>query len=168
MQSHNPDLIREFANDLGQELYEMRRRSGRTSPLVSIVFDEADEFIPNTYEAGSSYERSSRIAETLARRGRKFGIGVGICTQRTRYLKTSVMAQPHTYLVSRMPRMTDRQVVLEAFGISEEMFRQTFKFAPGDWLLTSFDATGIKGIPIPIHADDANKRVVEYLKHGGS
>jgi len=164
VQSHNPDSLREFANDLGQELYEMRRRSGRTNPLVSVIFDEADEFIPNTYDAGTSYERSARIAETLARRGRKFGIGVGICTQRTRYLKTSVMAQPHTYLVSRMPRITDRQVILEAFGISEEMFRQTFKFAPGDWLLTSFDATGIKGVPIPIHADDANKRVAEYLR----
>jgi len=163
VQSHNPDDLRDFAYRLGIELFESRRREGIISPLVSFVFDEADEFIPQKAERDSSYERSAWIVEMLARRGRKFGIGIGICTQRTRLLRTSVMAQPHTYLVSKLPRLSDRQAVQEAFGFSEEMFRQTFKFVPGNWLLASYDATGLKGIPIPIHAENANERIQNFL-----
>lgn len=164
IQSHNPDYLREFAYRLGVELFESRRRGGIISPLVSFVFDEADEFIPQQPERDSSYARSAWIAEMLARRGRKFGIGIGICTQRTRLLRTSVMAQPHTYLVSKLPRLSDREAVQEAFGFSEEMFRQTFKFAPGDWLLASYDATGLKGVPIPVHAENANERIRSFLE----
>ncbi len=164
IQSHNPDDLRDFAYTLGVRLFENRRREGIISPLVSFVFDEADEFIPQQAERDSSYARSAWIVEMLARRGRKFGIGIGICTQRTRLLRTSVMAQPHTYLVSKLPRLSDRQAVQEAFGFSEEMFRQTFKFIPGDWLLASYDATGLKGVPIPIHAENANERIRSFLE----
>jgi len=163
IQSHDPNELRKFAYDLGLELFRRRSRNGIISPLVSFIFDEADEFIPGQPDKDSAYANSAWIAEMLARRGRKFGIGIGICTQRTRYLKTSVMAQPHTYLVSKLPRLTDREAVQEAFGISEEIFRQTFKFAPGDWLLVSYDATGLRAVPIPIHAEDANLRIKNFL-----
>lgn len=159
--SHNPDELRSFAGQIGDQAFESRRRTGEIEPLVSFVFDEADEFIPQ--QASGSYQTSSDIAMTLARRGRKFGLGIGIATQRVRYLNTSIMAQPHTYLVSKMPRISDRQVVAEAFGASEEMFRQTFKFKKGDWLLMSYDATGLEAIPIPIHSENANERIIEFL-----
>lgn len=90
-------------------------------------------------------------------------LGVGICTQRVPYLKTSVMARPHTCLVSKMPRLGDREAIQETFGFSEEMFRQTFKLAPGDWLIASHYATGFRAVPIPIHASDANERILDFL-----
>lgn len=161
VQAHNPDEMRDFANRLGNTMYESRRQSGRITPLVSMVFDEADEFIPR--EASGTQALSKAIVETLARRGRKFGMGVGIATQRARHLDTNIMAQPHTYLVSKLPRSSDREVVAEAFGISDDMFRQTFKFRPGDWLLVSHDATGLKAIPVPIRAENANERVKANL-----
>jgi hypothetical protein len=164
IQSHDPDSLREFAYELGNNLFENRRMNGTLSPLVSFIFDEADEFIPQQAEKDSSYQKSVSIAHMLARRGRKFGIGIGIATQRTRYLNTSIMAQPHTYLVSKLPRKMDRDVVQEAFGFSEEVFKQTFKFTKGDWLLASYDATGLTGVPIPIHAENANERIIKYLE----
>jgi hypothetical protein len=160
--SHDPNQLRAFAKELGETAFEERRRSGRITPLVSFIFDEADEFIPQKDTA--TYRHSREIVEKLARRGRKFGLGVGIATQRARYLDTSIMSQPHSYLVSKLPRRSDREAVAEAFGISEDMFRQTFKFKPGDWLLISHDATGLKAVPVPIHADDANERIKEYLE----
>ncbi|MBD1935390.1 MULTISPECIES: ATP-binding protein [Cyanophyceae] len=163
IQAHNPNELREFSKRLGEKVYEARRQNGLVDPLVSFVFDEADEFIPSK-TTGESYEASKAIVETLARRGRKFGLGIGIATQRTRYLDTSIMAQPHTYLVSKLPRESDREVVAEAFGVSKDMFRQTFKFKPGNWLLMSHDATGLKAIPVPIKTDDANERLIKYLK----
>ena len=163
IQAHNPNELREFSKRLGDAIYEKRRQNGIVDPLVSFIFDEADEFIPGKPQ-GSSYEACKEIVETLARRGRKFGIGIGIATQRTRYLDTSIMAQPHTYLVSKLPRESDREVVAEAFGVSKDMFRQTFKFKPGNWLIMSHDATGLKAIPVPIQTEDANKRIVKNLK----
>jgi len=101
---------------------------------------------------------------TLARRGRKFGLGIGIATQRITYLDTSILAQPHTYFVSKLPRKSDQDRIREAFGISEEMFRQTVKFKKGDWLLVSYDATGLEAVPLPIHTPDANERLAKFLE----
>lgn len=160
--SHNPNDMRTFAKEFGEAVYESRRKTGAITPLISFIFDEADEFIPQ--QDKGTYKDSREIVETLARRGRKFGLGVGIATQRARYLDTSIMAQPHTYLVSKLPRKSDRDAVAEAFGISEDMFRQTFKFRAGNWLLMSHDATGLRAIPIPIQTEDANERIRKYLE----
>jgi len=159
--SHNPDILREFAYRLGNQCYDNRRMTGEIAPLCLFIFDEADEFIPQ--QPKGSYELSSSIAMTIARRGRKFGLGLGIATQRVRYLDTSIMAQPHTYFISKLPRQTDREVVSQAFGISEDIFRQTFKFKKGDWLLVSYDATGLDAIPIPIHVENADDRIGRFL-----
>jgi hypothetical protein len=166
-QSHDPDALRDYAAMLAGVAYESRRRTGQITPLVSFVFDEADEFIPG--QAGNdSQKRTKAAVMTLARRGRKFGLGMSISTQRIIYLDTNILAQPHTYFVSKLPRASDRQRIAEAFGISEEMFRQTFKFKKGDWLLASYDAAGLEAIPIPIHAENANKRILAFFDEGRS
>ena len=159
--SHDPHELRGFAKRFGESAYERRRTTGSIEPLVSFIFDEADEFIPQ--QATGSYAESKDIAETLARRGRKFGLGLGLATQRIRYLDTSIMGQPHTYLVSKLPRRTDREAIAEAFGMSDEMLRQTFTFQAGNWLLVSHDATGLQAVPVPIQTANANDRIIEYL-----
>lgn len=161
IQAHNPHSLRAFAKQLGEALYENRRLTGRIDPLVSFVFDEADEFIRR--EGSGSYAESVEIAQTLARRGRKFGLGIGIATQRIRYLDTNIMSQPHTYFISKLPRLTDREAVAEAFGMSEELLHQTFKFKKGQWLLISHDATGLEAVPMPIKTPDANQRIAQWL-----
>jgi hypothetical protein len=30
--------------------------------------------------------------------------------------------------------------------------------------LVSHDATGLKAVPVPIHAQDANQRIIDYLQ----
>jgi DNA helicase HerA-like ATPase len=162
IQAHNPNELRSFSKRLGEAIYERRRQDGIIDPLVSFIFDEADEFVRN--ETAGSYGESREIAETLARRGRKFGLGLGIATQRIRYLDTSIMAQPHTYFVSKLPRLTDRQAVAEAFGVGEDFLNQTFKFKKGMWLLMSHDATGLEAIPVPVKTPDANRRLSDWLR----
>ena len=162
IQAHNPDELRSFSNWLGNAAYEARRRTGQISPLVSFIFDEADEFIPQN--PSGTYNSSSEIATTLARRGRKFGLGIGIATQRITYLDTSILAQPHTYFVSKLPRKSDQDRIREAFGMSEEMFRQTIKFKKRDWLLVSYDATGLEAVPLPIHTPNANERLQTFIE----
>jgi uncharacterized protein len=162
IQAHNPDELRHFAWMLGTFLFDERRQTGQILPLVSFVFDEADEFIPQT--RSGTYGESVEIAMILARRGRKFGLGIGIATQRIVYLDTNIMGQPHTYFVSKLPRKSDRERITEAFGLSEDMFRQTFKFKKGDWLLVSHDAAGLESVPIPIHTENAEERIMKFLQ----
>jgi len=165
IQSHNPDELKRFVNDLANIIYEDRRRTGRIIPLVSFIFDEADEYIPqDKYEKGES-KISRQAVEMLARRGRKFGLGIGIATQRVVYLDTNIMAQPHTYFISKLPRSSDRERIAEAFAIGQNVFEQTFKFGKGDWLLVSHDATGLEAIPFPIHTDNAEERIIEFLEN---
>ncbi len=162
VQSHNPSELRDFSHNLGNELYESRRLNGVIDPVVGFIFDEADEFI--RARGTGSYANSAEIAETIARRGRKFGIGLGIATQRIRYLDTNIMSQPHTYFISKLPRASDRTAVSEAFGFGDEMLNQTFKFVKGQWLLVSHDATGLEAVPLPVKTEDANGRIVSFLE----
>ncbi len=159
--SHDPHEMRKFSKQLGYWTYENRRKTGNITPLVSFIFDEADEFIPQ--QATGTYQDSKEIIETLARRGRKFGLGIGIATQRVVYLDTNIMGQPHTYFISKLPRKSDRERVAEAFAVPEDMFTQTFKFQKGNWLLVSHDATGLDAVPIPIKTHNAEDRIIEYL-----
>jgi len=159
--SHNPHKLRSFASVLGQYLFWNRTQSGTISPLILFLFDEADQFIPG--EPRSDSEKLSKsIIETLTRRGRKFGIGVGIATQRSAYLDTNIMGQLHTYFISKLPREYDRKVVAEAFSLSLDQFTQTFKFLKGQWLLVSHEATGLD-MPIPLYAPNTEDRIRRFL-----
>jgi hypothetical protein len=164
IQSNVEPILRRFANTLGNAMFRSRRQSGQISPPVSFIFDEADSFIPGERSQEEGQDQSRLIAQQLARRGRKYGLGIAIATQRIVYLDTSVLGQPHTYFVSKLPRQTDRQRVQEAFGLTEETFKQTFRFKKGQWLLVSYDATGVEGLPIPITVPDANDRIIMFLQ----
>ncbi len=159
--SEDPNIMRKYAKKIGNPIYRARSRTATISPLVSFIFDEADEFIP---QGGTGSKSDSReIIERLARRGRKFGLGVGLATQRITYLDTNIMGQLHSYFVSKLPRKSDREKIGEAFGLIEDDFKQTFRFKKGDWMLISHDATGLESEPIPIHSENAEDRIKEFL-----
>jgi DNA helicase HerA-like ATPase len=165
IQSNRNDQLRTTAATVIESVYNNRRRFGRIAPPILFAFDEADEFIPqSSVGSGPSYDASRDAITTLARRGRKFGLGMGIATQRVTYLDTSILAQPHTYFVSKLPRRTDRERMAEAFGLLEDMMRKTLKFTKGQWLLVSFDATGLVNVPLPVHLRNANDRVLEHFR----
>lgn len=167
-------FLKEFCSILGNELYESRRLGATgldIEPFTVLLLDEADLFIPSDVDD----EITKRIKETcitIARRGRKFNLGIGISTQRASMLDTQVMGNLHTYFVSKLPRKYDRDKVAEAFGIGEEELSPTFTFRPGNWLVISHDATGLKGVPIPAAAYNANERIIraaiEHDRDNGS
>lgn len=159
--SHDPNEMRRHAKKIGQYIYDQRTRTAVISPIVSFVFDEADEFIPQKPEGTKKESRD--IVETLARRGRKFGLGVGIATQRISYLDTNIMGQPHTYFISKLPREYDRSTVGQSFGLTEDDLRQTLRFKKGEWMLISHDAAGLEAEPIPFHAENSEDRIKKFL-----
>jgi hypothetical protein len=162
IQCDRDDQLRIFASELVDRVFRYRRRNGMYEPPTLFVFDEADEFIPGT--ARESYALSRRAAAILARRGRKFGMGMAISTQRVAYLDTSILAQPHTYWVSKLPRAYDRDTMAKAFGITDDMMKKSLKFSKGQWLLVSYDAIGLENVPVPVHFPNANDRVRMYIQ----
>jgi len=163
--SESPDRLRYYFAELALGLYERRRVSGQNEPPILLVVDEADEFAPGeAHRLGPIYERSRMAAETIARRGRKLGLGLCIATQRTAYLDTRMMGQLHTYFVSKLPREYDRKAVADAYGVDRAVIDQALRFPVGQWLVISHTATGLASVPIPATFPNAEDRVLKGLQ----
>lgn len=158
----DPFTIKELAMSLTQDLLVRRKRRFTVKPYVLVVFDEAQEFISN--KEGGLDGKVSQHVETLLRQGRKYGLGVCIATQRIAYLNTNALQQLHTYFVGTLPRPYDRALVSETFMIDKGILEKTLEFAPGEWLLSSYIATGIENVPIFIKADNAEKEIEKFLQ----
>ena len=157
----DPFVIKELAISLTQDLLVRRKRRFTVKPYILVVFDEAQEFISS--KEGGIDGKCSQHVETLLRQGRKYGLGVCIATQRIAYLNTNALQQLHTYFVGTLPRPYDRALVSETFMIDKGILEKTLEFAPGEWLLSSYIATGIENVPIFIKADNAEKEIEKYL-----
>jgi DNA helicase HerA-like ATPase len=161
----DPITIKELAIDLTRDLLVRRKRRFTVKPYILVVFDEAQEFISNK-EGGIDGKCSAQV-ETLLRQGRKYGLGACIATQRIAYLNTNALQQLHTYFVGTLPRPYDRLLISDTFMIDKGILEKTLEFAPGEWLLSSYIATGIENVPIFIKADNAEKEIEKYLRENG-
>lgn len=47
--------------------------------------------------------------------------------------------------------------------IDQGILEKTLEFAPGEWLLSSYIATGIENVPIFIKADNAEEEIEKHL-----
>jgi DNA helicase HerA-like ATPase len=157
----DPYTIKDLVISLTQDLLVRRKRRFQVKPYVLLVFDEAQEFVPSG--ASGIDAKCSGHVETLLRQGRKYGLGVCIATQRIAYLNTNALQQLHTYFVGTLPRPYDRALVSDTFMIDKGILEKTLEFAPGEWLLSSYIATGIENVPIFIKADNAEKEIEKYL-----
>jgi len=158
----DPYTIKDLVLNVTQDLLVRRKRKFQVKPYILLVFDEAQEFIPSN--AISIEARCSVHVETLLRQGRKYGIGVCIATQRIAYLNTNALQQLHTYFVGTLPRPYDRQVVSDTFMVDKSILEKTLEFAPGEWLLSSYIATGMENVPIFVKADNAENEIEKYLQ----
>jgi len=160
----DPYIIKDLVLTLTQDLLVRRKRRFQVKPYILLVFDEAQEFIPSN--ASGIEAKCSVHVETLLRQGRKYGLGACIATQRVAYLNTNALQQLHTYFVGTLPRPYDRQVISETFMLDKGILEKTLEFAPGEWLLSSYIATGMENVPIFIKADNAENEIEKYLKEG--
>jgi len=161
----DPFIIKELVITLTQDLLVRRKRKFQVKPYILLVFDEAQEFIPEMGGSTGIDKKCSKQVETILRQGRKYGLGVCIATQRVAYLNTNALQQLHTYFVGTLPRPYDRAVISDTFMIDKTILEKTLEFGPGEWLLSSYIATGIENVPIFIKADNAEKEIEKYLRN---
>ncbi len=159
----DPFTIKDLVITLSRDLLNRRKRKFQVKPYILLVFDEAQEFIPDMSSASGVDRNCSKHVETLLRQGRKYGLGACVATQRIAYLNTNALQQLHTYFVGTLPRPYDRSVVSNTFMIDQGILEKTLEFAPGEWLLSSYIATGIENVPIFIRADNAENELEKFL-----
>jgi len=150
-----PSTVKSLAIALTSEMLRRRKRQFQVKPQILFVFDEAQEFIPAYEKARGLDLTCTREIETLLRQGRKYGLGGCVATQRIAYLNTNALQQLHTYFVGPLPRPYDRTLVSSTFTIDQGILEKTLEFAPGQWLLSSYIATGMENVPIFITADNS-------------
>jgi DNA helicase HerA-like ATPase len=159
----DPIVMKELVISLTQDLLARRKRKFTVKPYILLVLDEAQEFIPDVSSSSGIDKKCSKQVETILRQGRKYGIGVCLATQRIAYLNTNALQQLHTYFVGTLPRPYDRTLISDTFMIDKGILEKTLEFAPGEWLLSSYIATGIENVPIFIKADNAENEIEKHL-----
>jgi hypothetical protein len=160
-----PATIKRFVIDLTHDLLLRRKREFKVKPHVLFVWDEAQEFVAHPSNVSGIDKTCSQEVERLLRQGRKYGLGGCIATQRIAYLNTNALQQLHTYFVSTLPRPYDRGLISNTFMIDKTILEKTLEFVPGEWLLSSYLATGIANVPIFMKADNAEDEVENFVKH---
>ncbi|MEM3857317.1 MAG: hypothetical protein QXI37_02275, partial [Thermoprotei archaeon] len=159
-----PQRLKRFAADISSRLLRLRKTRYTRHPLVLSVFDEAQEIIPRETRDDDSSRNSSFAVEQLLRQGRKYGLGGLIATQRLAYLNTNVLQQIHTYFVGTLPRPYDRTTISDQFAVDPSIVDRTLMLKPGEWLLSSYTATGVRSIPLFVSAPNNEHLISETFK----
>jgi DNA helicase HerA-like ATPase len=76
---------------------------------ISLICEEAHAYIPN--EKGGQYEGAKKSMERIAKEGRKYGVGLGVISQRPHELSETVLAQCGTYICLRITNPDDQEYI---------------------------------------------------------
>ncbi len=79
---------------------------------VLLVCEEAHRYIPRG--EGSGFEPSKRVLSRIAKEGRKYGVALGLVSQRPSELSDTILSQCSTLFALRMSNDRDQEFVLNA------------------------------------------------------
>jgi DNA helicase HerA-like ATPase len=82
------------------------------SPPILLVCEEAHRYLPRDPSAGFGPTR--QLFARIAQEGRKYGIGLGLVTQRPALISETILSQCNTLISLRMSNDTDQDVIRKA------------------------------------------------------
>lgn len=107
-----------FATDFAEAIY--RRKSTNRRP-VHLMIDEADAFAPQKPQKGQ--ERMLGAFDTIVRRGRAYGLGITLISQRPAVLNKNVLSQVDILLTGRITGSHDHKALTtwtDMYGTADE------------------------------------------------
>ncbi len=147
----DPETQQMVVYKLAKELFE-RRKVGELVPFI-MVMEEAHNFVP---EANLGKAVCSDIMRTIASEGRKFGMGIGVISQRPANVNKNILSQCNTQLIMRVTNKNDLSAISRSFeGITSEVQQSLTSLPPGTGLLL--------GKEYPVMTSIRTRR----SKHGG-
>ena len=159
----DPLAARKMASDFIDTMFMIKKFRG-VGNKVLMIFDEAQEFIPDRVRSDDFTQQSNIAVEMLLRQGRKYLVGGWIATQRVAHLNTNALQQLHSYFVSTLPRSYDRNVISDAFSLSRSVIDKVIELDTGEWIFVSYKATKHKNIPVEIRTPNNEGILREWLK----
>ncbi|MBT8121578.1 MAG: ATP-binding protein, partial [Gammaproteobacteria bacterium] len=88
-------------------------------PLL-LVCEEAHSYIPR--EGNDQFEGTRQSMQRIAKEGRKYGVGLGVVTQRPHDLSETVLAQCNTFICLRLTNPDDQAYVRDLVPEAERDF----------------------------------------------
>lgn len=115
-----PDVQQIVVYKLAKDLFEARKK-GKIPPFMFIL-EESHNFCP---ERGFGEAISSRIIRTIASEGRKFGMGLGVISQRPARIDKNVLSQCTTQVFLRITNPNDLKSIMDSVeGITKGLESQ--------------------------------------------
>ncbi|MGC8584594.1 MAG: helicase HerA domain-containing protein [Thermoplasmata archaeon] len=146
-----PKIQEMLVSRLSYSLFELRKRD--EIPPMILILEEAHNYIP---QQGKSI--SSDILRTIASEGRKFGLGLGIISQRPAKVDKNVLSQCSTQVILKVTNPNDLKTIGESVeGLTRHSLEEIQRLPIGVALVTNPD------LSFPLFVDIRPRET----KHGG-
>jgi len=100
--------------------FAMWSRKGDGARPLLLVCEEAHRYVPR--EKSPRFDSARRVLERIAKEGRKYGVSLGLVSQRPSDVSESVLSQCGTILAMRMNNERDARFVASALPEGSEAF----------------------------------------------
>jgi DNA helicase HerA-like ATPase len=126
-----PDVQALIVNRLSTALFELRKK-GAIPPMMLVV-EEAHNFCPQQGNVASS-----KIFNTVASEGRKFGLGLLIITQRAAKVDKNVLSQCNTQVILKVTNPNDLKAITSSVeGLTSSAAEEIQRIPIGTTILTA-------------------------------
>jgi len=121
------------------------------SPIF-VIIEEAHVFIPKEHDTGAKY-----WATKIAREGRKFGMGLGIVSQRPRSVDLNVLSQMGSFAIMKIIQEDDqRQIASATESTSRELINQLTSLNVGDSVMVGQWVN----LPSIVHVEEVKEKIM--------
>lgn len=146
-----PETAEMTAYLLAKKLFDLRKKN-QIPPFITVI-EEAHNFTP---EKGFGQTISNPILRKIASEGRKFGLGLGVISQRPARIDKNVLSQANTQFILRVTNPNDLKAISKSFeGITSEVEDMIKSLPPG--------VAFVLGNEYPVMTDVRTRK----SKHGG-
>jgi len=122
-----PDATEITAYLLSKRLFRLRKKD-KIPPFIMLM-EEAHNFAP---EKSFGKAVSSDILRKIASEGRKFGLGIGVVSQRPARIDKNVLSQCNTQFILRVSNPNDLKAISKSFeGVTSEVESMIKSLPPG-------------------------------------
>lgn len=129
-----------------------RDRNYRFSSPIFVIVEEAHVFIPKDHDTGAKY-----WAAKIAREGRKFGMGLGIVSQRPRSVDLNVLSQMGSFAIMKIIQEDDqRQIASATESTSRELIAQLTSLNVGDAIMVGQWVN----LPSLVHIEEVKEKIM--------
>lgn len=128
-----PEMQELVVSKLATDLFEARKKN--EIPAFFFLVEEAHRFCP---ERGVGQAMSLAVLRTIAAEGRKFGMGLGIVTQRPAKVDKNVLSQANTQIILKVTNPNDINAISKSLENFTPELEDVMKNLPmGTALITS-------------------------------